>query len=320
MPFRDETPRGTYWRHVSWDQFADEKTSFEYADMDAPKAGLQKAKVLKITDVKPGQEFPTAKRGQGQLFRMQVWPKGFTPSRQRHVQMKMDKAASVDDYAEEGLGKESNATSKQQLKAQARNAIARSTIPTSDVNTIRNTRIILGGEPDGSAGGFMDPNPSTPEIHVHRPPPTNADSVRDLFTDSLLIHEMGHRVDYEQDEERFSGSRSYRSAVYGNEQVVNPVHEGVAMGYQLAHFRTTRNQRRRAFKLVNKLKSPMQMGYKADNFSSDENTDNKGIEAQDAFMNKRLTTFRAEKGLTPHPLQEQRTDSPKYQQDKLPGM
>lgn len=320
MAFRDETPRGSYWKHVSWDQFADEKSSFEYADMDAPKAGLQKAKILKITDVKPGQEFPTAKRGQGQLFRMQVWPKGFTPERQRHVQMKVDKAASVDDYAEEGLGEESNATSKQQLKAQARNAIARSTIPTGDVNTIRNTRIILGGEPDGSAGGYMDPNPSTPEIHVHRPPPSNADSVRDLFTDSLLIHEMGHRVDYENDERRFSDSRSRRSALYGNDMEVNPVHEGVAMGYQLAHFRTTRNQRRRAFQLVNKLKTPMQMGYNADRFSSDNNTDNRGIDPQDSFKRSRLTTYRGEKGLTPHPLQEQVKDSPKYQQNKLPGM
>ena len=64
----------------------------------------------------------------------------------------------------------------------------------------------------------------------------------------------------------------------------------------------------------------MRIGYKADEIYSDENIDNRGIDAQESFKNKRLTTYRTEKGLTPHPLQEQKRDSLKYQQDKLPGM
>ena len=64
----------------------------------------------------------------------------------------------------------------------------------------------------------------------------------------------------------------------------------------------------------------MQMGYNADRFSSDNNTDNRGIDSQDSFKRSRLTTYREEKGLTPHPLQEQRNDAPYYRQDKLPGM
>ena len=320
MPlFRNQkTPKGSYWKHVNWDQFSEEKESFENADMDEPKAGIQKAKVLKITEVKPGQNFPTAKRGQGQLFRMQVWPKGFTPERQKHVQEKVEKSIHVDDYAEEGLGKEPTATSKQQLKAQALNAIARSTIPNSDVNRLQNTKIILGEESDGvSMGGYMDPNTDPTEIHGMRPPSSAANSVRDVYNDFLLMHEIGHAVDYKTNPHQFTGS--YRSGLYNNGQI-NPVHEGVAMGYQLANFRTTRNQRRRSFKLMNELGRSMSVGYKAHEWEDDGTDDNRGIDPQDSFKRSRLTTYRKEKGLTPHPLQEQRNDAPYYRQDKLPGI
>lgn len=312
-----KTLRGTYWKHVNWDQFAEEKDSFEIADMDTPAGGLQKAKVPKYTEVKPGQEFPTAKRGQGQLFRMHVWPKGFTPERQRFVKERVEKSINVDDYAKEGLGEEGTATSKQQLKAQALNAIARSTIPNSDVNRLQKTNIILGEESDGfSMGGYMDPNQDPAEIHVMRPPSSDADPVRDVYTDFLLVHEVGHAVDYKTNPWAFTGS--YRSGEYKGGQM-NPVHEGVAMGYQLANFRTTRNQRRRSFKLMNEL-GPMSVGYKAHEWEDDDTGDNRGIDPQDAFKRSRLTTYRQEKGLTPHPLQEQRSDSLNYRQDKLPGM
>lgn len=315
--FREaETPRGSYWRHVNWDQFTDESHSFEYVNADEPKAGFQKAKVLKITDVKPGQEFPTAKHGQGQLFRMQVWPKGFTPQRRRHIQTELQTAIDVDDYAEEGLGEESTAASKQQVKAQAMNAVARSTIPTKDINRLNHTKIILGEEPEGGGvGGYMDANVFPPEIHVSRSPQKD---IQDLKLDSLLIHEIGHSTDNDTNPENFINS--YRSANYDAIGQIDHVKEGVAMGYQLAHFRATRDQRRRGFRLMREARMPLRMGYESQGFEDDGTGDNRGIDPQYSFRRARLTTYRQEQGLTPHPLQEQRSDAPYYRQNKLPGI
>lgn len=320
MPlFRNrEAPRGSYWKHVNWNQFAEEKDSFEIADMDTPEGGLQKAKVIKYTEVKPGQEFPTAKRGQGQLFRTQVWPKGFTPERQRLVKKHVNKVLNVDSHAEEEIPGSGTAKSEPQLRAQALNAIARSTMPTEDIKRLNKTSVHLGEELDG-IGGYMDPNKFPyPEIHIGRPKSDVTDSVQDVIEDSLLLHEIGHAVDLKTNENRFFNNirSGYHSGMQGN-----PVHEGDAMGYQLAHFRTTRNQRRRAFQLANREQRPVSThGYKAHQWEDDGTDDNRGLNAESSFKTARLKTYRQEKGLTLHPLQEQRSDAPSYRQDKLPGM
>jgi hypothetical protein len=212
------------------------------------KKPIPTSRVPKYTEVKEGQQYPTGRGGQLKAFHEHVWPKGYTPERRREVgDLKLPITGGSSSYKEGGETKRMK-THKGVAKAHVEETLARSTVPLSDMQRLKENKTKfsvreLGGNTQTSSK-FYYTNPHV-RINVN-----TKDTAADVSTQ--VIHEVGHAVDYAKDKnvmlERLNEMTS-PYADYGplgskSTKGSHPVVEGIAEGYAAAHTRLTRGQKR----------------------------------------------------------------------------
>lgn len=307
-------------KQIDWETFNTQKNAFETDDPEF--SGTIKARVPKFSDVKPGQQHPVGKRGQGKLFHEHVWPKGFTPQRRDEINAVMPYLHSHTE--ESGNDPVWGTQSPQREHAFVRDTIARSTMDADEVRALsdyNNMEIHTGvGLPKGIAGEYY-PGGESPISDdedagaiLLKNQKQNFDTYNGALTGKTLIHEIGHAIDEMNDPHEFDRNRD-ENAMYRGQNQFLPAAEGRAMGYQLAKFRTTRKQTRALQATSKELQ-----GYQPEHITDSKYSDNR-VPARETFKSNRIKAFRLARGEKPYPEKAPMgKKEPKYDQPQLPGM
>jgi hypothetical protein len=212
-----------------------------------PEETIPVSNVPKITPVKEGQQHPVGKHGQYKLFHEHVWPKGYTPDRLKQVsdaQFQVSAGGFHDINTNNDASRDRDRAINNKIgSALVNDHIARSTIPIDDVKHLaKNVSFWLGQD---------KPYPETNSFSLSGQTVNMALKSNDTAGDiqAVTTHELGHAMDYLKDPSgmwnRVSESKkdplSYRYAGGGEAE---PISEGNAEGYRLAHARVTRGQKR----------------------------------------------------------------------------
>ncbi len=306
-------------KQIDWEEFSRQKNAFETGD--PAFSGSIQARVPKFTDVKPGQQHPVGKRGQGKLFHEHVWPKGFTPQRRAEVN---EALPYIHSHTEESKNNPVwGPQSPQQEHAFVRDTIARSTMDTDELRAMtdyNNMEIHTGVKLPKGIGGEYHPSGESPISDnedagaiLLKNQAQNIDVYRGALTGMTLIHEIGHAMDEMNDPMEFDNKRN-ENAMYKDQNGLLPTLEGRAMGYQLAKFRATRAQKRSMRATENA------QGYDPANISDSKYSDNR-VPAVETFKSNRIKSFRVARGESPYPASVRMgKKEPKYEQPQLPGM
>lgn len=307
-------------KQIDWEEFGKQKNAFETDDPEF--SGSIQARVPKFTDVKPGQQHPVGKRGQGKLFHEHVWPKGFTPERRTEIGEAMPYLRShTEDSENDPVW---GAQSPQREKAFVYDTIARSTIDADELRAMtdyNNMEIHTGVNlPKGTAGEYH-PEGESPIYDgdgsgaiLLKNPKQNFDTYGGALTGKTLIHEIGHAVDEMNEPMEFDRNRD-QNALYRGQNQFLPASEGRAMGYQLAKFRATRSQARTMRQSEQNLQ-----GYQPEHISDSKYSDNR-VPAGESFKSNRIKAFRVARGEKPYPEKvPMGKKETQYKQPELPGM
>jgi len=307
-------------KQIDWEKFQEQKNAFETGDPEF--SGTIKARVPKFSDVKPGQQHPVGKHGQGKLFHEHVWPKGFTPQRRDEVNAVMPYLHSHTE--ESGNDPVWGTQSPQREHAFVRDTIARSTMDADELRAMtdyNNMEIHTGvGLPKGVAGEYypggespISDNEDAGAILLKNQK-QNFDTYNGALTGKTLIHEIGHAIDEMNDPHEFDRNRD-ENALYRGQNQFLPAAEGRAMGYQLAKFRTTRRQSRAL-----QASDPSLQGYQPEHITDSKYSDNR-VPARETFKSNRIKAFRIARGEEIYPEKAPVSKKgPKYDQPRLPGM
>jgi len=307
-------------KQIDWEKFQTQKNAFETGDPEF--SGSIKARVPKFSDVKPGQQHPVGKHGQGKLFHEHVWPKGYTPQRRAEIGEAMPYLHSHTEKSENDpvWGPQS----PQREKAFVYDTIARSTMDADELRAMtdyNNMEIHTGVNlPKGIAGEYhpggespISDNEDAGAILLKNPK-QNFDTYGGALTGKTLIHEIGHAMDEMSDPMDFDRNRD-ENAMYRGQNQFLPAAEGRAMGYQLAKFRATRKQVR----TMRQSESNLQ-GYQPEHITDSKYSDNR-VPARETFKSNRIKAFRVARGEEIYPEKAPVSKKePKYDQPRLPGM
>ncbi len=307
-------------KQIDWEKFQTQKNAFETGDPEF--SGSIKARVPKFSDVKPGQQHPVGKHGQGKLFHEHVWPKGYTPQRRAEIGEAMPYLHSHTEKSENDpvWGPQS----PQREKAFVYDTIARSTMDADELRAMtdyNNMEIHTGVNlPKGIAGEYhpggespISDNEDSGAILLKNPK-QNFDTYGGALTGKTLIHEIGHAMDEMSDPMDFDRNRD-ENAMYRGQNQFLPAAEGRAMGYQLAKFRATRKQVR----TMRQSESNLQ-GYQPEHITDSKYSDNR-VPARETFKSNRIKAFRVARGEEIYPEKAPVSKKePKYDQPRLPGM
>jgi len=307
-------------KQIDWEKFQTQKNAFETGDPEF--SGSIKARVPKFSDVKPGQQHPVGKHGQGKLFHEHVWPKGYTPQRRAEIGEAMPYLHSHTEKSENDpvWGPQS----PQREKAFVYDTIARSTMDADELRAMtdyNNMEIHTGVNlPKGIAGEYhpggespISDNEDSGAILLKNPK-QNFDTYGGALTGKTLIHEIGHAMDEMIDPMDFDRNRD-ENAMYRGQNQFLPAAEGRAMGYQLAKFRATRKQVR----TMRQSESNLQ-GYQPEHITDSKYSDNR-VPARETFKSNRIKAFRVARGEEIYPEKAPVSKKePKYDQPRLPGM
>jgi hypothetical protein len=310
-------------KQIDWETFNTQKNAFETDDPEF--SGTIKARVPKFSDVKPGQQHPVGKHGQGKLFHEHVWPKGFTPERRAEIGNVMPYLRSHTETE-----KDPDWGSQHPVRdySDIYDTIARSTIHTDELEALHSghgMEIHMGVPHSGTTAGTYHPsgesdltdvNPNSAVISL-RNRKQNEDMYKGALTGKTLIHEIGHALDQLSDPEGFETNLDItKEGMYNGENGFLPAAEGRAMGYQLAKFRATRAQTRtmRAGGVT------QEQGYTPKRISDSKYSDNR-VPAVETFKSNRIKAFRLARGEKPYPEKAPMgKKEPQYDQPRLPGM
>ena len=307
-------------KQIDWEKFQEQKNAFETGDPEF--SGTIKARVPKFSDVKPGQQHPVGKHGQGKLFHEHVWPKGFTPQRRAEIGEAMPYIHSHTEKS--GNDPVWGPQSPERERAFVYDTIARSTIEPDELRAMsdyNNMEIHTGVSlPKGVAGEYhpggespISDNEDAGAILLKNPK-QNFDTYHGALTGKTLIHEIGHAIDEMNDPHDFDRNRD-ENAMYRGQNQFLPAAEGRAMGYQLAKFRTTRRQSRAL-----RASDPSLQGYQPEHITDSKYSDNR-VPARETFKSNRIKAFRIARGEEIYPAKAPVSKKgPKYDQPRLPGM